>query len=526
MNNSETNPNTPSSIEQPNNIEQTRQPSAEEIKEFGSLALASYGPNGIFVERQTQEAQEPVKAQKAQIPETPETPTPTPEIPSAPAIQPEDITSVIYELEGVEWHKQPAQNTETPIETTSDYSVGSNEAEIVHESLAHKTLEKAKGSRAFKAILAMGLTATMALSLAACGADKESAGKNRIETTALSGEQSNGVTYDYSHYADREGKESANAYDYDMSDCYGDEEAFRARIMEVAARTPEALATYSIIFDDEERAKLGLGSEDSVADTDNAISNDVDGGDKQKQLLEGLNEVLYDKETTRFTFYLENDYETSSYMYFVDQNNDGTMTPAEMRIGKAHVKRSGAPQVNIERKVVTANGKTEWVKKADINLRCGGQINGRDDDFPDIPEIDPDDPTPSETPTEWGKEGDPHGGPDVTYSDEVDPSSEVSKEQNDNTNKGNQGYKDDNQAIPGSESDNNGTSNDDRLPGGEKQDDSQMNGDNPYRNDEEIEEGQRRDDEGNDEQEQAQHRGKTPGADNYSDEGEENPNNW
>ena len=141
MNNSETNPNTPSSIEQPNNIEQTRQPSAEEIKEFGSFALASYGPNGIFVERQTQEAQEPVKAQEIR---TPETPAPTPETPSAPAIQPEDITSVVYELEGVEWHKQPAQNTETPIETTSDYSVGSNEAEIVHESLAHKTLEKAK----------------------------------------------------------------------------------------------------------------------------------------------------------------------------------------------------------------------------------------------------------------------------------------------------------------------------------------------------------------------------------------------
>lgn len=542
MNNSENGFNTFSNgTEQPTNPEQTRQPSLQEIKELGSSALAGYDPNEIFVEYQAQVAPEVQETQEIQeVQEVQETPiSVTPDIPDTKLSQPEEITSVISELVGVEWHQPLTENTKPVAEITSD----NNGTETAHENLTRKLLEKAKGSRAFKAMIAAGLAATIALSLAACGADKDAnqapdqSGSelvDRVENTALSGEQPNGVVYDYSHYADREGKESANAYDYDISDCYGDEEAFKNRFMGVASSTPEALSTYTIIFTDEERQELGLG-ESNVVSVDNAISNDASGGDLQKKLLNKLDKVLNDKENTRFTFYLENNYETSSYMYFVDQNNDGTMTPVEMHIGKAYSKRNGAPQVDIERKIVTANGTTEWVKKADINLRCGGQINGRAEDFPDIPVIDPNNPNPTpetptipptEKPTEWGKEGDPHGGPDVTPSDKVDPNSEVSKEQNDDTNKGNQGYVDDNQATPGSSSDNNGSYNEDRLSGGENQGGDQTNGTNTYNNPEQNNQGQQVDNSGNESQQQAQDAGVKPGEDNYSDAEEENPDNW
>lgn len=476
-------------------------------------------------------------------------------------------------------------NTEQPIDTEQikqspheeirkfgSVALSGYETEADHENLAHKLFEKAKGSRAFKAVVAAGLAATMAFSLAACSTNKDinqasdqSASEfvGQTESTALSGEQSNGIVYDYSHYADIKSKESANAYDYDMSHCFGDEAGFTTEFMQVAKRTPEALASYAyMIFTDEEKQELGIGSQMSMVEIDDAMSNGENGGALRERLLNKLQGVLQDKDTTRFTFYKENDYEISSYTYFVDENNNGVMNPVKMHLGQAYVKRSGAEQVDIERKIATANGGTIWAKKADINLRCGGQVNGRPEDFKGVPVIDPNNPTPTPEkptspsapqptppptevstnpptePTEWGKQGDPHGGPDVIYSEEVDPDSEVPEEYIEDTNKGDQGYKDDKKAIPGSGSENDNpdgpSSNSvtapdaekgERLPGGDKQDDSQTNGNNPYRDDDKTEEGQKKDDEGDSNQKQAQKEAE-PGKDNHSDADEENPNNW
>ncbi|MBP5513081.1 hypothetical protein J6X73_02900 [Candidatus Saccharibacteria bacterium] len=164
--------------------------------------------------------------------------------------------------------------------------------------------------------------------------------------------------------------------------------------------------------------------------------------------------------------------------------------------------------------------------------------------YVDTPVVtDPETPTP-----EWGKSGDPHGGEDVEISDQVDPESEVSEEQNNSTNTGNQGYVDDHGATPGSASDVNGTdsygfadsgilatdadTDDGRLLGGENQaanedGSSTMAGENAYQNPEAIAEGEAIDEAGNNAQAEAQesggsdNEGSTPGGDNYSDEDEE-----
>ena len=493
----------------------------------------------------------------------------TPEIPQQEA-QEDPTVAVLHELEGVEWHEHPTQNTNVASETTESH-IGNGEEEATHESLVRRILEKAKKSRASKAVLGVGLAATMAFSLAACIGNNQSSSSEsasvEAEAATLVGEQANGVTYDYSHYADREGKESANAYDYSLADCYGDREATAQGIMDVAKRTPEALASYAYtILTPDEKAELNLTGK-TMVEIDDKMSNDLNGGVLQRQIIEKLDNALNDKKTI-FKFYKENDFETSSYVYFVDSNKDGVYSPDELHIGYANVQRNGAPQVDIMRPVNsnrplasgTTNSSDKWetvsYQIADINLSCGGQVNYGEGEFPPgVPYIDPNDPNPTpevptqptpEAPTqpttEWGKSGDPHGGPDVVPSDKVDPDAEVTKEQNENTNKGNQGYIDDNKATPGSGSENNGTNsngyassniiapgantNEERLDGGENQGGSQINGENAYNRPEQNNQGQQIDDLGNESQEQAQDEGIKPGEDNYSNAKEENPDNW
>lgn len=410
---------------------------------------------------------------------------------------------------------------------------------------------------------------SVAAILTACGVtgDKLATAPNgsdaRTEITALAGEQANGVTYDYSHYADREGKESANAYDYSLANCYGDREATAQGIMDVAKRTPEALASYAFtILTPEEKAELGIDGK-SMVEIDDMMSNDPNGGVLQRQIIDKLDGALSDPSTV-FSFYKENDFETSSYVYFVDSNEDGVYSPDELHIGYANVQRNGSPQVDIKRPVNSkrplasgTSSKGEWetasYQVTDINLSCGGQVNYGVGEFPPgVPYVDPNDENPdpqkptepsTQPATEWGKSGDPHGGDLVEKSDKVDPNSEVSKEQNDNTNKGNQGYVDDNHATPGSGSENNGVGNNgytssdivapgastegERLSGGESQGGSGTNGENVYHSPESISEGQQVDNSGNAAQEAAQASGgengggASAGEDNYSDTGEE-----
>ncbi|MBR3264041.1 hypothetical protein IKF94_02310, partial [Candidatus Saccharibacteria bacterium] len=75
------------------------------------------------------------------------------------------------------------------------------------------------------------------------------------------GELPNGVHYDYSHHADIKNKASNNphAFDYDLSEYYGDEDKTVDALLAVANRTPEVLSAYAyqILFDSE-KAELGI----------------------------------------------------------------------------------------------------------------------------------------------------------------------------------------------------------------------------------------------------------------------------
>ncbi len=174
----------------------------------------------------------------------------------------------------------------------------------------------------------------------------------RDTPSPYAGEQWNGTFYDYSHYADQEHKSSKNAYDYDYSDDFNNRERTVSGIVEVATRTPEALASYAFnVFTDEEKAELGISGL-SMTEIDDRMSNSADGGTLQRNLLERLDTVL-NSDQTSYNFYYENDTEDTNYIYFVDDNNDGKMTPDELHLGYSTRKRNGAPQVDVYRLVPT-----------------------------------------------------------------------------------------------------------------------------------------------------------------------------
>ncbi|MBR2994198.1 hypothetical protein IKF43_02290 [Candidatus Saccharibacteria bacterium] len=418
-----------------------------------------------------------------------------------------------------------------PIHSESQFTATENQNSL--KDKIRETINKAKNTRGFKIVVAGLLVASIGLSLAACGGAHNASNNQEpttaFEQTAVSGEQANGVSYDYRHYLDYENKDSKNAYDYSLVDRYGDRDATIDGIMDVAERNPEALASYAYqILNEEEKQELGIDGM-NMTQIDDAMSNDENGGKLQKDILTELEEVLKDENSTRFDYYLENNFEETSYVYFIDDNNDGTATPEEMHIGYSTTKRDGAPQVNILRKANTADGKTVWVLAADINLKCGGQVNYSKGEFPEgVPKIDQDSPDPetttkptpettTETTTQWGKSGDPHAGEDVTKSPPVDPNSQKSKEENDNTNKGNQGNSN---TKPGSSSNNTDSnkkpSNPDRKSGGENQGGSSTNGNNSAPKGDES-----REQSGNESQRQAQEQNQTGGDNNTNSEEEQ-----
>ena len=230
----------------------------------------------------------------------------------------------------------------------------------------------------------------------------------------FAGELANGTHYDYSHYGDRQmvfdedgnvtfdtKKEAWNAYDYDMSDAYGDRDATIAKIMDVANKAPEALASYAYsIFNDAEKAELGISGM-SMTEIDDYISNHENGGEMQAKLLAKLEQVLNDN-TTRFSFYLENDTEDTNYIYFVDDNENGKMDPTELHLGFDTRERNNAPQVDILRGEYDHSDKEgdyyNWKKVLDLNYKCGMQPNYEKDKTPDDVPYVPSDPTPTPTP--------------------------------------------------------------------------------------------------------------------------------
>lgn len=437
------------------------------------------------------------------------------------------------------------------IKKLGSVAMASREAEKSNESFARKTFERAKK------VAALGLSLILTTPfLTACGGGQKAnqtptetgssesiveqqsetaLATQQAEVTAVSGEQENGLNYDYSGYNSPE-KLNRNNFGEDLRKYHGDRDAMVGAMMSEAGKNPEMLVAEAYhILTPSQKERAGIANM-TINEIDGLL-NEEDGGKYQRAIFDELNTVMHDKEHTEITFFTANGRAWSTLEYTIDENGDGNQTPEETYIGTGATYRNNVKQF----KVINTNGQERT--ETNINEYCGAQP-----DTPEKPEgvkeIQPDEivktppeesttipteiPTnpPTEKPTEWGKEGDPHGGPNVTYSDEVDPNSEVSKEQNDDTNKDNRGYEDDGQATPGSPSDDNGSYNENRLPGGDNQGGDQTNGTNEYNNPEQNDQGQQIDNSGNESQQQAQDEGVKPGEDNYSNAEEENPENW
>ena len=431
-------------------------------------------------------------------------------------------------------------------------ALAGREAEKSNESFARKTFERAKKAAA------LGLSLILTTSfLTACGGGQKAnhtftetgssesiveqqsetaLATQQAEAATVSGEQENGLNYDYSGYNSPE-KLNRNNFGEDLRKYHGNRDAMVGAMMSEAGKNPEMLVAEAYhILTPSQKERAGIANM-KINEIDNLL-NGQDGGKYQQAIFRELDTVMHDKEHTKVVFITAHGRAWSALEYNIDKNGDGQQTPDETYIGTSSVYRNNVKQF----KVINAPNDQE---KTDTNINeyCGAQP-----DTPEKPEgvkeiqpdetvkTPPEEPTttpteiptnpPTEKPTEWGKEGDPHGGPDVIYSDEVDPDSEVSKEQNDDTNKDNQGYEDDGQATPGSPSDNGGSYNENRLPGGENQGGYQTNGANEYNNPEQNDQGRQIDNSGNESQQQAQDEGASPGEDNYSDAEEENPENW
>lgn len=194
------------------------------------------------------------------------------------------------------------------------------------------------------------------------------------ENTQFAGETVNGVKYDYTEYADRNHKESYNAYGYDYSNQFGNREEAAKGIMHMAEREPEALASYAYnIFTDDEKQELGIKGL-SMVEIDNKFDQ-AGGGALQQNIKDKFSQILNDQGKTSFNFYHENDTEDTNYIYFVDENKDGNFTPDELHLGYDTKKRNNAPQVDISRTITNPDGTTKTVKMLDLNMKCGYQPN-------------------------------------------------------------------------------------------------------------------------------------------------------
>ena len=320
---------------------------------------------------------------------------------AAEAAKQKEIEDRLRRMMQVQKAKQAAENNH---EATSNATPSS--AETLSPT-AEQTAQKAKGNSAFKrALVGILLGGGVALSaFAAYQAGKQSAqtpvateavandadtmnnAESQEEANPFAGELSNGVSYDYYEYADIENKTSKNAYGYDKSDAFGNREATENAWMDMASKGPEYLASYAThVFTDEEKQSLGIAGM-SPTQLDDYMSNaeNIDGGEKQRNIMAALDAIARDQENTVYEFYHEEGEENTYYISFEDLNNDGNYSPDELKLGYTTKKRNGAPQVDIYRII---NG--EKVKVLDLNMECGMQPN--DEQPPqDLPPIPPDD---------------------------------------------------------------------------------------------------------------------------------------
>ncbi len=387
-----------------------------------------------------------------------------------------------------------------------------------------EVINKAKKSRVFEFFVTGILIVSISFSLAACNGNQV-ANNNQEPTTAYeqttaAGEQENGLEFDYSGFQSSE-KLHKNNFGEDLTKYHGDRDAMIGKLMEEAKVNPEMLVAESYhILTDSQKKEIGIDGM-TISEIDESL-NGKNGGELQQKMYEKLNSVMNDKEHTKITWIISNGRVWTDTEFYIDENKDGKQEPLETYNGTIETFRNNVKQFKVD------NNPSEDDRKISIvNENCKGQVDTKEK--PEgVPEVGLDEkvethetieettkPTP-ETTTEWGKSGDPHGGENVTRSPQVDPNSQKSKEENDNTNKGNQGSSN---TKPGSSSNNtnsnNKPTNPNRKSGGENQGGSSTNGNNSAPKGDES-----REQSGNNSQRQAQEQNQ-PGGNNNTDSEEE-----
>ena len=498
-----------------------------------------------------QVAQAEAEAAAVETPETPETPTDKAPL-VIPVITPEDV---------------PANTETTRIVISPERRVQTIE----------RAREKAKEDRSIKSFFAKKVLPVVLSAAVLIGGlvgvnavNKDNANQSinpttpteQVQQAAASGEshEHHGIYDGYYETGEFMSANKGTPYDFanaaEVASVVGDDECDVMK--EVAHNQVESLADQLANIPDTVKAQYGISpdfiGEISIKDTEAKLESLSD--DDYDKLMRQVDQIWDEAFTEKVT--LNGEYQNAFMRTSATGNERVTHNNTELVActtqengtaatkfywtvdGNAHSARMGDVIAKISRddaghiaeqctQIVTEVGTFSFLYTGIPNI----PNNPNNPGVPNTPGTPgtPDTPDTPDTP-EWGKSGDPHSGPNRRPSDLVDPDSEVTQEQNDATNQGKQGYIDDNQATPGSASENNGINDDGfsnigaegtdteggRLEGGEQQGGEEINGTNPNAP---TEEQLARDDTGNAAQEAAQETGNTPGGDNNTNAAEE-----
>lgn len=463
----------------------------------------------------------------------------------------EKIIAAAHEKEAVSTETPTSSETDqSETETSPIPSESTDTTETVAETITSEELEQTKAKAREKAqqgfsiknflgkkVLPVVLSAAVLIGglvgLNAIGKDSGNQSNNETppqtptEQVQSSGEvrEHHGIYDGYYETGEYMSANKATPYDFanaaEVASVVGDDECDVMK--EVAHNQVESLADQLACIPDTVKAKHGVSSDFlggiSINETEKLIEKLSD--EDYDKLLHQVDQIWDDAFTESVT--LNGEYQNAFMRTSATGNEKVTHNNTELVActtqengtaatkfywtvdGNANSARMGDVTAKISRdadghiaqgegvgqctQIVTEVGTFSFLYKGMNEMPRNPNNPGHPDINPPVPDTPPTPPTP---PAKWGKSGDPHTGPGRLPSDLVDPNSSISASENAAINQGKQGYVDDDQAAPGSGSENNGTNAEGfsniitdgadtsggRASGGEQQGSDQLNGTN------------------------------------------------
>lgn len=379
------------------------------------------------------------------------------------------------------------------------------------QSFFSSTAKKAIGI-ALAAVLAVGGIAAAVGAFSHNGAanagesaDPGSAGTEtpKTEQVQAAGEQheQHGIQDGYNKKGMWESKAKSGLYDFaaasEVREVVGDNPA--EMIIYTAENQSESMASYYAHVPDQLRPNFLKGI-NTIAGMEERLENATD---DEYDIAKMQFEEVFRSNATYEEVTIDGDFHN---VYMNKKDANGAVNHQNMQAVDCVTHESGTKVIKVN---IYVDGKVvgSFYIKDKTCIQPLDQVGGENEGLysgmntvPDNPS-NPDNPNPPTPPEptppgpdtpEWGKSGDPHSGENRLPSDLVDPDSEISQAENDAANAGNQGYVDDNQAAPGSASENNGTDADGfsqiitggadtdggRMSGNDQQGSGELNGNN------------------------------------------------